>query len=54
MKEVKGMTVLQDAATFLKDLGVYILGLGKRAYCAIKSAICDEDRPSCATESSHE
>lgn len=44
MKEVKGMTVLCDAATFIKDLGIYIIVLGKRACSAIKSIVCDEER----------
>ncbi|MCH5351601.1 MAG: hypothetical protein J1F39_06515 [Clostridiales bacterium] len=41
MEEIKGMTVLRDAATFIKHLGIYIFGLGKKACYAIKSAICD-------------
>ncbi len=44
MKEIKGTTVLRDAATFLKHLGIYIIGLGKRVCRAIKSAVTDEER----------
>ena len=41
MDNINGKTVLRDGATFIKHLGIYIFGLGKRAYNAIKSAICD-------------
>lgn len=52
MKEIDGKTVLHDAATFITHLGIYIVGLGKRAYTAIKSAICDDKKTSGGTENS--
>lgn len=40
-EEIGGMTVLRDAATLFKHLGIYIFGLGKRVYFAVKSVICE-------------
>ncbi|MCH5165616.1 MAG: hypothetical protein J1G01_04375 [Clostridiales bacterium] len=42
-QRVTGKKVLLDAVTLAKDTGTYIFELSKRAYRAIKSALCTKN-----------
>lgn len=54
MKEIKGKTVLRDAATFVTHLGIYIIGLGKKLWSAIKSVVSDDERKAADPEPASE
>ncbi len=51
--KVDGKKIISDVAALAKDLGVYILYLGKRIYVALRSALAGSETP-CETAAAPE
>lgn len=47
-EKVTGKKILTDCAVLIRDVGVFLFDLGKRAYLAVKNAVASDEEPKTA------